>query len=114
MPEGKKIIQNLHHVFNLGVTRAYLTVGDSHKLLGTVELNFGVRVQAAYGAVLKHCYDLVYSWAYQPGEEMPEIPNEVFKAFGGKKLSHLNMSEEAFCCFFAFWQKINIREIQPG
>ena len=64
VPEGKEIIQNLHHVFNLGATRAYLTIGDSRKLLGTVEMNFGVRVQAAYGAVLKHCCDLLYSWAY--------------------------------------------------
>ena len=83
-PESKEPIQCLHHAHVYDAPGCYLVIGIKRSILGTIKIAFPWRIWMAYDNIMKFIFQDTYSWAWQEGCNMPDIPDNIVKAFNRK------------------------------
>lgn len=108
IPDPHELMQLLHHAATYSSPKVYFLVGSDYDLLAVYLIRFPFELIDSYKQICDGFYENDLKVFYQPGDEVPELPDKWINAFQSPKLKYLNMDSSSWNYAISIWRLLNI------
>lgn len=103
IPDPHELVQLLHHSATYGCNSCFMLIGGDKNLIAVYKINFTPCLVQSYKKICDGFYEEDLKVFYEPGKQIPQIPDKWVNAFQSPKLRYLKMDEDSFLYHIGIW-----------